>query len=70
MTSRSLLSASRGKTTMLALASLGCEGERSGMLFYWVGLGANAQGWARQWGRLWLLCKSEPQRAVLDRLRG
>ena len=70
MTSRSLLSASRGKTTMLALASLGCEGERAKMLFYRVSLGANAWGWARQWGRLRLLRKSGPQGAVLDRLRG
>ena len=70
MTSGSLLSASWGKTTTLALASLGCEGERSGMLFYWVGLGANARDWARRWGRLRLLRKSGPQGAVLDRLRG
>ena len=70
MTSGSLLSTSWGKTTTLALASLGCEGERAGMLFYWVGLGANVRGWARQWGRLRLLRKSEPRRAMLDRLRG
>ena len=70
MTSGPLLSASRGKTTTLALASLGCEDERAGMLFYRVGLGANARGWARQWGRLRLQRKSEPRRAVLDRLRG
>ena len=43
MTSRSPLSASREKMTTLALASLGCVGERAGMLFYWVGLGANVR---------------------------